>query len=72
FDDFIIEAWLDEKTTQEIDKFYKEENTLNESSKQRLISVISNKGKNKLTISRNARRSAKLKNIFKKYFHIRK
>lgn len=71
FDDFIIEAWLDEKTTQEIDKFYKEENTLNESSKQRLISVISNKGKNKLTISRNARRSAKLKNIFKKYFLIK-
>lgn len=71
FDDFIIEALLDEKTTQEIDKFYKEENTLNESSKQKLISIISNKGKNKLTISRNARRSAKLKNIFKKYFLIK-
>lgn len=68
FDDFIIEAWLDPKTTKELDDFYVKNKILNEVSKKELENIVSKKGTNKLTISRNKRKAQKVRNIFKKYF----
>lgn len=72
FDDFIIEAWIDENVAKKIDIFYQTTSTWNEDSKSVLKKIIETEGKNKLTISRNKRRADKLKKVFKKYFHIHK
>ncbi len=71
FDDFIIEAYLDEKITKKIDWFYEstEEWTLEKQNKLR--DIIALEGKNKLTISRNKKRSDKLKKMFNKYFYVK-
>lgn len=71
FDDFIIEAYLDEEIAKDLDQFYKNETTVDDHNKNKLLSIISKKGKNKLTISRNTRRASKLKTLFKKYFFIK-
>jgi len=71
FSDFIIEVWLDKKTSDAIDKFYKENNVFDENAKNILQEIIEQRGKNKLVISRNARKAEKLKKVFKKYFYIK-
>ena len=71
FDDFIIEAWIDQTTADEIDTYYKNNEFINEQSLKSLREIVSKKGKNKLTISRNKRKAEKLRSIFKKYFLVK-
>lgn len=66
--DYIIEAWLDQNASRAIDMFYKNNNNLNDVRGETLSDIVSRKGKNKLSISRNAKRAEKLRNIFKKSF----
>lgn len=72
FDDFIIEAWIDEDVARKIDNFYQATPTWNKETEAILKKIIEIEGKNKLTISRNKKRAEKLKKVFKKYFHIQK
>ncbi len=69
FGDFLIEAWLDPKTQQAIDLFYKTNEIWNDDAKSKLLRIVSQvKGKNRLTISRNAKKSEKIKRMLGKYF----
>ncbi len=68
FGDFLIEVWLDEKTTEAIDAFYKNTKMLDEEAKRNLLEIIARKGRNKLVINRNKRKADKIRNIFKRYF----
>lgn len=70
FGEYLIEAQLDENISKDVDAIYKKntggkisDETINE-----LRLLISKKGKNKITISKNKRKSDKLRAIFKKYF----
>ncbi len=72
FGDFLIEAWLDQKTTEAINTFYTDTVGWDEAAESRLAEIIKTRGKNKLVISRNARKAEKIKRIFKKYFVIKK
>jgi hypothetical protein len=71
FDDFIIEAHLDESTAKKIDDFYSTTTEWNPESEAILKKIIANEGKNKLTISRNRKKAEKLKRVFKSYFYIK-
>lgn len=71
FDDFIIEAYLDESTAKKIDDFYNTTTEWNASTEAVLKKIIAHEGKNKLTISRNRKKAEKLKKVFKKYFYIK-
>lgn len=71
FGDFIIEAQIDQTTANEIDAFYQTSESINEQSLNKLKEIVSRKGKNKLTISRNKRKAEKLRGIFKKYFLVK-
>ena len=68
FGDFIIEAWLDPKTTIEINDFYLNKKVLSKEVKEELKNIVSKKGRNKLVISRNSRKASKTRSMFKKYF----
>lgn len=71
FDDFIIEAHLDEATAKKIDDFYNTTMEWNPTTEAILKKIIANEGKNKLTISRNRKKADKLKKMFKSYFYIK-
>lgn len=67
--DYLIEVTMDPKTQKSIDDFYKTYTVWDDTAKARLNFIVSHmKGKNKLTISRNAKKAAKYKQLFKKYF----
>ncbi len=68
-DDYIIEVVIDPKTQAEIDKFYNTYTVWNTEAESEIKSIVMHmKGRNKLTISRNAKKAEKYRNIFKKYF----
>jgi hypothetical protein len=71
FGDFIIEVHLDEVSTKKIDTFYNNTIIWNTETETKLKKIITNEGKNKLTISRNKKRSDKLKKMFNKYFYVK-
>lgn len=71
FGDFIIEAWLDEKVSQKIDDWYSIHSTVSDEAIEELKRIVSEKGKNKFSISRNHKKAEKLRKIFKKYFLIK-
>lgn len=71
FDDFIIEAHLDEVTAKKIDDFYNTATEWSPITEAMLKKIIANEGKNKLTISRNRKKADKLKKMFKGYFYIK-
>lgn len=68
FGDFIIEAWLNESSAKKLDAVYENTQILDEAAIKRIKAVISETGEVKLTISRNAKKSTKLRKIFKQYF----
>lgn len=70
FGDFILEAWIDEKVSKDIDNFYKTYSSLTEESKNVLNKIVQQEGRNKISISRNKRKSATLKKKLSKYFYI--
>jgi hypothetical protein len=72
FGDFLIEAWLDQKTQHAIDEFYKTTSEWSPAVEVALKEIIKTRGKNKLTISHNKHKADKIKRIFRKYFFIKK
>ncbi len=72
FGDFIIEAVLDDRTNAKIDAFYKNTSEITLETKEQLKQIVTEKGKTKLTISRNPRKADKLRRIFRRYFLIKK
>ena len=67
FGTYIIEASIDSETAKNVDELYKKTQTFDESIISALQALVAN-GKTKLTISRNARKAAKLKKLFAPYF----
>ena len=70
FNDYIIEAYLDDETVRNIDDFYNRTTQWNKETSEELVKIISSEGKNKIAISKNHRKAQRLKRVFKKYFHI--
>jgi hypothetical protein len=69
FGDFLIEVVLDPKTEQAIDNFYQTHTQWNIQAQDEITKIVSHiKGRNKLTISRNAKKSGKIKKMLGKYF----
>ncbi len=68
FNDYLIEVWLDPKISNLIDQFYKKHSTLTDDAKNELLTIIKQRGRNKLVIYRNERKARKLGNMFKKVF----
>lgn len=67
--DYIIEVVIDPKTQSQIDKFYNTYTTWDADAASEIKRIVLHmKGRNKLTISRNAKKAAKYKKIFEKYF----
>lgn len=66
--DFLIEVWLDQKISNDLDSFYKENKVLNEHSKEKVLEIIKQKGRNKLVITRNKRKADTVRRIFSKFF----
>lgn len=70
FGDFVIETDIDESTHLQIDRIFETE-SIPDNAQKKLLSLIARmRGRNKLTISRNAKKAEKYRNIFKKYFLI--
>lgn len=68
FNDYIIEARLDEKTADGVDRFYQETSSWNESVDEKMLTLVS-EGKTQITISRNKKKADKLKRVFTPYFY---
>ncbi len=71
FDDFLIEVWLDPKISADLDLFYKENKVLDENSKNKILEIIKQKGRNKLVITRNKRKADTIRRVFSKFFVIK-
>lgn len=70
FSDYIIEVWIDEKTHEKIENFYKTNIEFNEEKRRLIQAIIATQGRNKLSISKNKERADKIKRMLKKDFYI--
>jgi hypothetical protein len=70
-DDYCIEGFLDKSFTEQLDTFYNTYSTLSPEALQSLEAIISKRGKFKLVISRNKKKSEKIKKVLNKYFYIK-
>jgi len=61
YDDFIIEALLDSETSDEIDRFYARHDEIDAVNIKELRDIVSKKGKNQLTISRDKEKAENLR-----------
>lgn len=71
FGDYLMEVYFDEKIIEELDEYYKQTETWNESAKQALQKIVSKSSKNKLVISRNLRKIYRYKKMLSPYFFIK-
>ncbi len=70
FGDVLIEVFIDKKIANQLDLFFQNTKFFNTNTKEELLRIISQSGSNKLIISRNAKKSKKLKSILVKNFYI--
>jgi hypothetical protein len=70
--DFIIEAWIDIKVAEELEDIYKTTAEISDDVRKKILATVEKRGKTKFSISRNARKSEKLKKLFRKFFYIPK
>lgn len=70
FGDYLVEVWIDEKTQEKIDGFYKTNSEFTEENKRKIQNIIATQGKNKLSISRDKDKAEKIKKMLKKDFYI--
>lgn len=70
--DYIIEVYIEEKISKEIDRFFKEVKAIGNKERELLQNIISKNGKNKLVISRDKKKADSLKKILGKDFYIKK
>lgn len=66
--DFLIEAWLDPEVSEQINLFYKNTKIFDEQVKNKLLKIVQQNGKNKLTITRNKRKADTIRRLFGKMF----
>lgn len=69
FGDYIIEAQYDRVTTQNIEKFYEQNASLNSDNQKQLEEIVSSPSRVKFVITRNATRATKLTKQFEKHFY---
>jgi hypothetical protein len=69
--DFIIEVWLDEKISSQIDEFYQGHLAFGDLEKKELEKILMQKGRNKFSISHNKRKADGLRSKFNKYFFLK-
>lgn len=72
FDDFILEAYLDEEGAEEIDAVYKKYPKVTLEVTQELTKIISKEKKCRIVVSRNRRKAKIIQKVFLKYFFIKK
>lgn len=70
FDDYIIEVWLDDKVTQNIDNWYDEVIEIGQNEIGRIEKIVKQQGRTKMRISRNKKRAQRLSKQFIKNFYI--
>lgn len=70
--DFIIEVWIDSLVAQKIEDIYKNSSKLTNEVKEEMVKILEMKGRTKIVISRNNKKSERLQKMFKKYFYISK
>lgn len=68
--EYIIEVNLDKFLSEKVDEIFIKNFSTNDSIKKEFEEILESKGKNKIKISRNINKSAKLKSKFKKDFYI--
>lgn len=68
FGDYIIEAWLDAKTADRIDEWYKKTKSVTKETRAELRDIVNMQGKTKMRISRNKKRALKFQSFFTKDF----
>jgi hypothetical protein len=68
FGDYTIEARIDEKTAERVDRLYEEATQWDNSVEGKLRGLVS-EGKTVITISRNKKKADKLKKLFVPYFY---
>lgn len=70
FGDYVIEAYIDEKTENHIEKFYKNHSVFNDETRKEIQNIIATQGRNKISISKNKDKAEKLKKTLGKEFYI--
>ena len=68
--DYLIEVWIDEKTHEKIENFYRNHQNFDDDAKKEIQNIIGSQGKNKISISRNKEKAEKLKKTLGKEFYI--
>jgi hypothetical protein len=72
FDDYIIEVWLDDKITKNIDAWYEGVAEVTQNDIEKIESIVQQKGRTKMRISRNKKRAQRLSKQFIKNFYMPK
>lgn len=67
--DYLIEVWLDPVITKKIEEFYKKAEKFSEEEQNVLQSIISQRGRSKLKVSRNNKKAVRFKKILGKAFY---
>jgi hypothetical protein len=70
FGDFIIDVYLDIEVSEKINNFYMSNKSLTEEKIEELKKIVSQKGKNRLVISRNTKRAGRLRKKLSRDFFI--
>ncbi len=68
--DFVIEVWIDQKISIQLDEFYKQSKVFNDADKQRLEQILMQKGRNRFSITHNKRKADALRKKIGKYFFL--
>jgi len=66
--DFMIEAWLDKKVADQVEKIYHKTAVWDENVLAEMQKILNDESRIKLVISRNHKKAEKIKNSLKKYF----
>ena len=72
FGDYLIEVFIDQTISKQIDKFFKKTKFFDDKANKELLEIVSKSGKNKLIISRNKKKAEKYKKTLSKNFYIMK
>ncbi|MBU1102588.1 hypothetical protein KJ853_02955, partial [Patescibacteria group bacterium] len=57
FGDCLIEVFIDQKITKQIDEFFKKTKSFDDKAREELLKIVSKNGKNRLVISRNKKKA---------------
>ncbi len=70
--DFLIEAWIDAQIAKKIDQFYQEHVKYTDDVRNEFRTIVEQRGKSKLVISRNVKKAERLRKKLIKPFYIPK